>query len=674
MVVLMLSHSIRIMDPNSSLEKICLGDDMIVISSDKIKGLGDWNSPEYQDTAGSKGKKVMNAHSFYIMETDEISERYIAPCFVNGLEAYDGEINLALDENLISNEYVVKNGVIIVYPKPDPFDDDSEKTGKSSDDWDQLIDFNFDDVPKFGDELPPFVCKAGKSNRNKKKEMENLDLFYQDIGPSSSTGRHLTQNIGPSSSTRRHLTQGEAEKEALADTVTHPKVCFVEEGVGVTTLIVKFIILDILIDHDAPIVVSHRFLLPLKQVNWKPKYKGSYTKGEEATGQWQRKIRITYPYGNAYLQGFTTKNMDRKLSKYHNREAKSRYNTRLAQLFPRHIYSPCVMNWDILNRMGCDGVIDDHEEIFTSVAWIRAYNINEQIYAGLCHEFYSTYEFDEVCANDELQTKKIIKFRLGGRSHNLTLLEFARRLGLYQATELDEDRFNVYFEGGLRSDEHFNAQEYWMSIGREESLSLSRRHASTIRFPILRVIHKIITYGLCQRTTGYDKIQKNDLWLLSMFDTRHQNGYANVAWLIMRWMKRKGARTQKESQICCGQFITKLARKTKVLTDDVIRSLSAPIYCRDLDTTTLRELIDSEGRLIPEDPQPGVPREAIERMEYMQSYHWDKYQGVFEHMAGVYNVPLQGAYNPPGYAQPQYDQYYQQYPPQYQPPQQDDDE
>ncbi|GJV27578.1 hypothetical protein Tco_1384026 [Tanacetum coccineum] len=79
----------------------------------------------------------------------------------------------------------------------------------------------------------------------------------------------------------------------------------------------------------------------------------------------------------------------------------------------------------------------------------------------------------------------------------------------------------------------------------------------------------MITYGLCQRTTGYDKIQKNDLWLLSMFDARHQNG---------------------------------------VLTDDVIRSLSALIYCRDLDT-----LIDSEGKLIPEYPQPGVPIVGIPR-------------------------------------------------------------
>nr|GEV22332.1 hypothetical protein [Tanacetum cinerariifolium] len=134
-------------------------------------------------------------------------------------------------------------------------------------------------------------------------------------------------------------------------------------------------------------------------------------------------------------------------------------------------------------------------------------------------------------------------------------------LGVYQAVKLDEEGFNVYFEGGLRSDEHFNAQEYWLSISREDNLGLSRSHTSTIKSLILRVIHKMITYGLCQRTTGYDKIQKNDLWLLSKFDARHQNGYVNVAWLI----------------------------------------------ARDLDTTTLRDLIDSEGRLIPKDPQPCVP-------------------------------------------------------------------
>ncbi|GKE51136.1 hypothetical protein Tco_1486292 [Tanacetum coccineum] len=46
---------------------------------------------------------------------------------------------------------------------------------------------------------------------------------------------------------------------------------------------------------------------PLKLVNWKPEYKDSYTKEEKATGQWKTEIRISNPYGNIYLQGFTTK-------------------------------------------------------------------------------------------------------------------------------------------------------------------------------------------------------------------------------------------------------------------------------------------------------------------------------------------------------------------------------
>nr|GEW54258.1 retrotransposon Orf1 [Tanacetum cinerariifolium] len=312
---------------------------------------------------------------------------------------------------------------------------------------------------------------------------------------------------------------------------------------------------------------------------------------------------------------------------------------------------------------------ESDEEIFTSVAWIRAFNINEPIFVELCHEFYSTYKFDEVCADDELQPKKIIKFRLGRRAYSLTLLEFARRLGLYLAIELEEDGFNVYFERGLRNDDNFNAQDYWLSISQDDNLGLSRSHPSTIRNPILRVIHKMITYGLCQRTTGYDKVQKNVLWLLSMFDARHQNGYANVAWIITGWMKRKGFGTQKESQICCGQFILKLARKCRVLTEDMVRSLSALIYCRDFDSTTLRDLIDSEGKVIPEDPQLGVPRVGI-HMPSRASMH-----DLYDRMGGM-EIRQDGAYNPPGYAQPQYDQYYQQYPP---PPpqyrhQHDDDE
>ncbi|GKF06828.1 hypothetical protein Tco_0037496 [Tanacetum coccineum] len=125
---------------------------------------------------------------------------------------------------------------------------------------------------------------------------------------------------------------------------------------------------------------------------------------------------------------------------------------------------------------------------------------------------------------------------------------------------------------------------------------------------------------------------------MSMFEAKHQNG---------------------------------IARRISWLTAEVLDGLSAPIYCRALDATTLRELIDSNGRLIAEDLTPGVPRVSmprpprptiqdlydrmgnmeilqgmLERMSRRHSYHSDRYAGVFEHMAGYYVVPLQGDYAP----------------------------
>ncbi|GKF51773.1 hypothetical protein Tco_0148240, partial [Tanacetum coccineum] len=92
-------------------------------------------------------------------------------------------------------------------------------------------------------------------------------------------------------------------------------------------------------------------------------------------------------------------------------------------------------------RMGCGDEIDGmlrinlceagtNKEIFNSAAWIGAFNINEPIYSEIFHKFYSTYEFDDVCADYELKTKKIIKFILGGRAYSLTLLEFSHRFGI----------------------------------------------------------------------------------------------------------------------------------------------------------------------------------------------------------------------------------------------------
>ncbi|GJT96509.1 hypothetical protein Tco_1092027 [Tanacetum coccineum] len=424
---------------------------------------------------------------------------------------------------------------------------------KDDDDWDLLLDdLDFGDILEIkGVEILPFELR--------REEVQDVKRGITMLNHSKAEPMRL-----------------------LKDVLSH---------VGVTTIIVKFLILDMPIDRDTPILVGRGFLYTYGSIlniieritstfdgichhtfhaaKTSLNTKESDDDDEEDYGIQRNKFgALIYVWKKAVSflgslpvalqhEDWKPKLWEHMTMRPDPHDPNSPDNTRR-------------WNWNLLNQIGYGEEIDEMLAIKFE----------------LCHELYSTYEFDEVCVDDELRTKKRIKFRLCGRAFSWTLLEFAKRLGLYHSQEIEEEGFDVYFQGGLRSDEHFNAREYWLNISREENLSLSRSHASTIRKPVLRVLHQMITYGLCPRFTGYDKIQKNDLWLLSMFKASHQNGYANVAWLITRWMKQKGAGSQKESTICYGQV---------------------------LDTTTLKALINSEGRLITEVPEPGVPRVAIPR-------------------------------------------------------------
>ncbi|GJV62976.1 retrotransposon ORF1 [Tanacetum coccineum] len=634
------------MDPNSSLGKICLGENIIAISSDKIEGSGDRDSLKYQDTVNSRGKKESKAIVFHKMDTEEVSDIFMSPCFVNGLEVHDGEINIGIEEIMISNENamklcldhevkkgdkVVKKELIIalrgeIYfvkliinpdeddfePGLEPFLDDSEEEEKGSvKDLDDLFDFDFDDIPLLlGEEPQQFICKMGKSGRNKKKVMEKLDYFYQNIRPSSSTGRHMTHEEAEKEALVISISQryalldeiimlvietlayhdkykklideiwadkvklegkvkkkeeeaimevkgktleegkdpeafifpirleGKINENALADTgsdinmmpyriyegLGRDDIKKVNRGIimvnyteaeamgvllnvlchiGFTTLTAKFLVLDIPIDRDASIVVGQGFLKTLE---------GTIDTTNRVFSIFDGACHQTFRAAKTEVLRITESDSDDE-----------------EKLWEEMMMKPNHQETNVL-----DNTKPWKRSCFHKFIMISCYRkvATKRQSLELCHEFYSTYEFDKVCADDELQSKKIIKFRLGGRTHILTLLEFARRLGLYQAAELDEEGFDVYFQG-------------------------------------------------------------------------------------------------------------------------------------DLDTTTLKELIDSEGSLIPEVPHPGAPRvgiprpprasmqdlydrmgrikirhEAIERIEYRQSYHWDMYARVFDHMAGMYNVPM----------------------------------
>ncbi|GKB18748.1 hypothetical protein Tco_0852671 [Tanacetum coccineum] len=198
--------------------------------------------------------------------------------------------------------------------------------------------------------------------------------------------------------------------------------------------------------------------------------------------------------------------------------------------------------------------------------------------------------------NEELITKKLIKFKLGGRGPSLTLLQFARRLGLYHSAQICEEGFEVYFQGGLRSDEHFNARGYWLSISSEDKLNLSRSATQTIRSPVLRVLQNMITYGLRQRTIG-----------------------------------SLDATTIREL----------IGSNRRLIVEDPTPGVPRVAMPRP-SRPTMQDLYERIGNM-------EIPQGVLERMSRRQPYHSDRYAGVFKYMAGQYNIPLQRAYAPPGY-------------------------
>nr|GFA11236.1 hypothetical protein [Tanacetum cinerariifolium] len=285
-------------------------EEVIVILSHKVEGPGDWNSLKFQDTANSKKNKETKGMVFYQMETKEVSDRFVAPCFANRLEAYDvkrgnkvvkKEIIVALRGEIYFVKFIINPeeddvehgvifgrsslrmtkeitnfgvGTITIYPDSDPFLEETEGKEKSNHDWDHLLDFNINDVSLLVEEgLSPFVCRMGKNSHNKKRAMENVNFFYQDVGTlKGQVNKNALANTGSDINTmpyRIYETLGREDMKKVDRGITminhtQAKAMRILSNilcqVGVTNLIAKFLILDILIDRDSLIVVGHGFL------------------------------------------------------------------------------------------------------------------------------------------------------------------------------------------------------------------------------------------------------------------------------------------------------------------------------------------------------------------------------------------------------------------------------
>ncbi|GJV00507.1 hypothetical protein Tco_1329777 [Tanacetum coccineum] len=417
------------------------------------------NAIQYQDTTDSGKKKEKKASLFYQMETEEVSEWYITPCFVSGLHAYDGETNLEYEKNMISNEFAVMlcldyeekvekkltkglvdfgNKILTIYPDLTTFDDESDDELEAILSSVMLLDGEFE-VEKeiMGEDLIKGYKAIREKNdqRRPSQAINNKKITMLDHSKAEPIGRLLD----------------------------------VLYQVGVTTILASFLILDIPVDRDVPIIVGRSFLHTCG-VNINT-IKGTTTTFDGVCHQKFYVVKVR----NAHGESDNDDNEEYCLKRNeigkaytagtHGDEAGSSSR-------PKRTHVTKIVKEATLGRVHHEfllwGTVIGHlradmseikvyemggdQELFISKAWRRAFDINEPIYAELC-----------------------------GRTHSLTVLEFARHLGLYTNDEIHDDGFETYFLRGLRNDDHFNANKYWLSISSEEELILSRSLDKTIR-------------------------------------------------------------------------------------------------------------------------------------------------------------------------------------------------
>ncbi|GJZ29643.1 hypothetical protein Tco_0574290 [Tanacetum coccineum] len=189
------------------------------------------------DPNTSIGQLCLEENNQGSVAEEEEGEHYFTPCYVGRLHAYNGEINLKYEKNLISNEFAVKlcleyeekngeklvkrellvslkgefyfvkfivnpeeddvepnlilsrlfmriakgiadfgNEVITIHPELNPFLDNSKETEKFEDDWDHLLDIDFGDIPEINEAGPSLSNGKPLTQEEAAREALTIDI------------------------------------------------------------------------------------------------------------------------------------------------------------------------------------------------------------------------------------------------------------------------------------------------------------------------------------------------------------------------------------------------------------------------------------------------------------------------------------------------------------------
>ena len=213
------------------------------------------------------------------------------------------------------------------------------------------------------------------------------------------------------------------------------------------------------------------------------------------------------------------------------KEEKHAFRERLSKLQGREIAKPRLVDWNLFAEYDCEMelrkmmrmsyVYEGDGDSFEDFSWERAFSIYENVNREWCLEFFSTFYFERKLV--DVVNDICIWFRLCGKEHVYTLPEFAVALGLYDQDEIEHRLFPPHSARLVRKhNEYERITDYWNRVG---DPGCSRRNSSKLRNPIMKILQKLIVWGVLHRTGSSDKCNQPDLWLMKLLE-EDKNGNA----------------------------------------------------------------------------------------------------------------------------------------------------
>lgn len=262
---------------------------------------------------------------------------------------------------------------------------------------------------------------------------------------------------------------------------------------------------------------------------------------------------------------------------------KHAFRERLSKLQHRQCLVPRVIDWDLFDECECEDelrsmmrtsyVYPGDGDSFNDLSWERAFSVNEEVYREWCMEFFSTMYFERKVNVRNLMSEICIWFRLCGRDHAYTLPAFGVALGLYEPHEVNHRLFETHFSRLRRFEKDYpSIPAYWNQVG---DPSCARRNASTIRNPLMRILHKLIVTGPFNRFGSRDKCQKPDLWIMKLLEETKDG---NAIWQVAEYLSRRAPGIKSNSNICGGHFVTRLAKNLGYYVDEELAKCGEPKY------------------------------------------------------------------------------------------------